>query len=179
MRTGGEPGEPEPNKRTLDLLGGSSGNRLCRIGPRAVAQEIIGAISDEESGLMQLAHTVQMPSGIETVPVISAAPVAGFVNPAYGGLKPDGAVEWTSLPLEAGEIGTVVGVPNAYLDDTAYPVWESVRGEIARAFTRIFETGALYGTGAPTAWPTGGLTAQAERLDRGSAPLRGSGIHPG
>jgi hypothetical protein len=157
--------------------------------PHAIAQEIIGSITDEESSLMQLAHVVQMPSGVETVPVVNSAPIAGFVNPAYGGLKPGSAVDWDALPLTAGEIGTVLGIPNAYLDDTNYPVWDAVRGEIAKAFTKVFELAALYGTAAPTDWPVGGLTAAANAtavtgadafaaVDAAMSELEGNGITP-
>lgn len=74
---------------------------------------------------MALATVARMPSGVETVPVVSSAPIAGFVNPAYGGLKPGSAIDWTALPLTAGEVGTVVGIPNAYLDDSNFPALEA------------------------------------------------------
>lgn len=157
--------------------------------PHAIAQEIIGAVTEEQSSLMQLANVQPMPSGVETVPVISSAPAAGFVDPAYGGLKPGSAVDFAPLPLTAGEVGVVLGLPNAYIDDNTLPIWESVRNEISKSFTRTFELAALYGTDAPADWPAGGLTAAANAtavtgadaiaaVDAAMAELEGDGISP-
>jgi HK97 family phage major capsid protein len=132
---------------------------------------------------------VRMPSGVEKVPVVSAAPTSGFVNPAYGGLKPYSAVDWQSEVLTAGEIATVLAIPNAFLDDTTFAVWESVRDEIAKSFTKTFEAAALYGTSAPADWPAGGLTAAAnadsatgadplDALDQAMSHLETHGIEP-
>jgi hypothetical protein len=157
--------------------------------PTAIASEIVGAVTDEQSALMQLARTVPMPSGVEKVPVVSSAPASGFVTPAYGGLKPSGTVDWTGETLTAAEIGTVVAIPQAFIDDTTYPVWDSVRSEIAKSFARVFDQAALCGTNAPGAWPSGGLTAAAqadvvtgagalEAIDAGLSNLEAKGIEP-
>ena len=45
--------------------------------------------------------------------------------------------------------GVVVPVPDAFLDDTSFNVWTSVRVEIVKSFVRVFEQAALYGTNAP------------------------------
>jgi HK97 family phage major capsid protein len=129
--------------------------------PKAVAAEVIQRVTDAQSALMALAQTVRMPTGVEAVPVISSAPVSGFVSPAYGGLKPGSAVDWTALTLTVGEIGVLVAVPDAYIADTTYDVWGSVKDEITKSFVGVFEKAALYGTNAPSDWPTGGLTAAA------------------
>jgi hypothetical protein len=110
---------------------------------------------------MQLARVVRMPSGVEQVPLVTASPTSGFVSPAYGGLKPSSEVEWTAATLTAAEIGVVVPVPDAFLADTSFPVWDSVREEITKSFVRVFEKAALYGTNSPSDWPAGGLTAAA------------------
>jgi HK97 family phage major capsid protein len=157
--------------------------------PSAVAAEVVSSVSDHQSALMQLAHKVPMPSGVEQVPVVSSAPVSGFVSPAYGGLKPGSSVEWTALTLTAGEIGVLVAVPDAYISDTSYDVWGNVKDEITRSFVSVFENAALYGTNAPSDWPTGGLTAAAhadaisgadalDALDKAMSHLEAAGITP-
>jgi hypothetical protein len=62
--------------------------------PEPIAAEVVAQIADTESALMQLAKTVQMPSGVEEVPIVSSAPASGFVSPTYGGLKPGSAVDF-------------------------------------------------------------------------------------
>jgi hypothetical protein len=95
--------------------------------PRAVAAEVIQQVADAQSALMALAQTVRMPTGVEAVHLISSAPVSGFVSPAYRGLKPGSAVDWTAFTLTAGDIGVLVAVPDAYISDTSYdetrPSW--------------------------------------------------------
>jgi hypothetical protein len=130
--------------------------------PVAVAREVVATVSEEESALMQLSREIRMPSGVEKVAVVSAAPTAGFVNPTYGGLKPAANVDWSSETLTAAEIGCIVPIPQAFIDDTTFSLWESVRAEIAKSFARVFELAALYGTNAPGDWPAGGLTAAAQ-----------------
>jgi HK97 family phage major capsid protein len=157
--------------------------------PRDVAAEVVGSITDQQSAVMQLARTVPMPSGVETIPLVSSAPVSGFVSPVYGGLKPAGGLEWEAASLTAGEIGVLVAVPDAFISDTGFDVWGSVRGEITASFVSVFEQAALYGTNAPAEWPTGGLTAAAQAdpasgadalaaIDAAMSLLEGNGITP-
>jgi HK97 family phage major capsid protein len=157
--------------------------------PVAVAREVIQSVTQRESALMRLARVIRMPTGVQKVPVITGMPAAGFVNPTYGGLKPEGAVDWAPETLTAAEIGTVIPVPNAYIDDSAFDVEGSVREEIARSFAGVFERAALYGTNAPADWPAGGLTAAAnadattgadalKALDAALSNLEAKGITP-
>lgn len=157
--------------------------------PRDVAREVISTVTDRQSALMQLAQTIRMPSGVEAVPVVSSAPVSGFVSPSYGGLKPGSSVDWAALVLQAGEIGVLVAVPDAYIADTSYDIWSSVKDEITKSFVSVFEKAALYGTNAPADWPTGGLVAAAQSdtvtnadplkaLDAAMSKLESNGIAP-
>jgi HK97 family phage major capsid protein len=157
--------------------------------PTTVAREVIASLGERTSPLMRLCRVVQMPSAEAQIPVISAAPVSGFVDP-LGGLKPDAAVEWAAVLLQAGEIGAVVPVPQSFIDDTTLNVTASVQDELAASFARTFETAALYGGGdAPAAWPAGGLTAPAnapaasgatvlEAVDAALSMLEAEGVQP-
>jgi HK97 family phage major capsid protein len=133
--------------------------------PHPVAEEVIASVADSQSGVMQLAQVVQMPSGVETMPVVSSAPASGFVDPAYGGVKPQGLLEWSPAVLSAAELATILGIPNAFIADTTFPVWGSCRDEIAKSFAGTFDRAALYGTNAPDGWPVGGLTAPAQATE--------------
>jgi hypothetical protein len=130
--------------------------------PETVAAEVVASVTEQQSAVMQLARIVRMPSGIEQIPLVTASPTSGFVSPQYGGLKPSGEVEWTAATLTAAEIGSVVPVPDAFVADTTFDIWGSVRDEVIKSFVRVFELAALFGTNAPTAWPVGGITAAAQ-----------------
>jgi hypothetical protein len=45
--------------------------------PHPVAEQVIQSVADSAPGVMQLATVVQMPSGVETMPVVSSAPASG------------------------------------------------------------------------------------------------------
>jgi hypothetical protein len=133
--------------------------------PHAVAEEVIQSVTDSASGVMQLANVVRVPTGVETMPVVSSAPASGFVDPSYGGVKPQGLIEWSPAVLTASELATILGIPNAFIDDTTFPVWQSCREEIAKSFASTFDGASLYGTAAPSDWPAGGLTAPAQATE--------------
>ena len=109
--------------------------------PTTVAAEVIQSVADDLSGVMQLAKTVRMPSGVETMPVVSSAPASGFVDPAYGGLKPQGLLEWEPAVLTAAELATIIGIPNAFIADTSFPVWASLPGRDRQELRRDLRPG--------------------------------------
>lgn len=129
--------------------------------PVSISREVLESVGERESAVMRLARVIQMPSGLTSVPVVSVAPDASFVTPAYGGRKPVSTIEWTSQRIVPEEIAVTLAIPNAFLDDAGFPVWESVRGEIAKAFARCFDAAALYGIGAPASYPSMGITSSA------------------
>ena len=122
------------------------------------------------------------------MPVVSASPAAGFVDPVTG-LKPQGVIDWTPIAPTAAEIGVLVALPDAFVDDASFPVWASVKAEIVKSFVRVFEEAALYGIDAPAGWPVDGLTAPAfadpatgedalGALDAAMSSLEGRGVEP-
>ena len=44
------------------------------------------------------------------LPVVSSAPASGFVDPTYGGVKPQGLLEWSPAVLTAAELATVIAI---------------------------------------------------------------------
>lgn len=128
--------------------------------PVDVAREVVQMVM-KGSAVMKLARTIMMPTGVEKIPVLSVAPQAAFVTPTYGGLKPVATVEWTSQQIVAEEIALTLSIPNAFIDDSGFPVWENVRPLVADAIMRCFDAAALFGVGSPASYPAGGLVAPA------------------
>ncbi len=103
----------------------------------------------------------------------------------YGGRKPLATIEWSSELLEAEEIALTSFIPDAFLDDAGFPVWESVRAAVGGAIALALDQAVLYGTGAPASYPTGGLHAIAgtalsgtdalEAIDKAAAKIESSG----
>jgi hypothetical protein len=135
--------------------------------PVTIAREVLGKII-AGSAVMALARVVRMPAGVEKIPVLSVAPTAKFVNPTYGGRKPVSKVVWTTEQVVAEEIATVLSIPNAFLDDAGFPIWENVRPLVTDAIERCFDAAVLYGDGAPATYPAGGLVAWAAPAPAGA-----------
>jgi hypothetical protein len=138
--------------------------------PVDVASEVISAVS-RKSAVMALSRTITMPAGVEKIPVVASRPVAGFVNPAYGGKKPYTSIDWGTEQLEAEELAAVVAVPNAFIEDASFPVWSEIRDLLADAIAFAFDDAALNGDAAPASYPAGGLTAAAGAPIAGGTPL--------
>lgn len=153
--------------------------------PVTISREVVQKLI-EESAVMRLARVVRMPAGVEKIPVLSVAPTASFVNPAYGGRKPISQVEWTSELIQAEEIALTLSIPNAFIDDAGFPVWENVRPLVTDAIIRCLDAAILYGAGAPASFPAGGLDAwaldaadgetPAEAIDNAFAAVEAQGI---
>jgi Phage capsid family len=136
--------------------------------PTEIARDVIAA-AEEQSAVLELGNTIVMPAGVVSVPVVSVAPTAVFVG--VGERKPVSTIEWTAERLEPAEIALTLYIPDAYLDDAGFPVWESVRGEVAKAIGRTLDAAVLYGTGAPASYPAGGIAALAGTATTGTDAL--------
>jgi len=153
--------------------------------PTAVVRDVIDAAA-AESAVLALGTTVVMPAGVMNVPVVSVAPSAAFV--ATGARKPTTTIEWSAKALSPEEIALTLWIPDVYLNDAGFPVWESVRAEVAKAIARTLDAAVLYGTSAPASYPTGGIAALAgpastgadalEALDAAAGVVEASGLIP-
>jgi HK97 family phage major capsid protein len=155
--------------------------------PRDIADQAISA-AEQESVVLALGNVIRMSAGTESVPVVSVAPVVDFVTPAYGGRKPMTTVEWTSEQLIPVEIAATLAIPDAFIDDAGFPVWESVRSELAKAIAKKLDQAIIFGTDAPAEFPTGGIAGLAgaaqsgataeEAIDLALAAVEAQGVRP-
>jgi hypothetical protein len=126
-----------------------------------------------------------MPEGVMNVPVISIAPSAAFVG--AGARKPQATIEWSAETLQPEEIACLTTVPDAYLDDAGFPVWQSVRSELAAAIARVLDDAILHGVNAPASYPAGGIVAgltpstgtdALDALDNALQVIEATGLEP-
>jgi hypothetical protein len=153
--------------------------------PTDVARDVISA-AESESAVLALGNGIVMPAGVGSVPVVSVAPTAVFVG--VGARKPASTIEWTAERLEPAEIALTLYIPDAYLDDAGFPVWESVRVEVAKAIARTLDAAVLYGTNAPASYPSGGIAALTgpatsgtdalDAIDKAAEVVEASGLVP-
>jgi HK97 family phage major capsid protein len=129
--------------------------------PQGVADEVIAG-AELESAAMRLRNLTRMPSGVESVPVVSVEPDVEWVDPRYGGRKPM-KIEWTAARLEAEELAATLAIPRVWLDDTGFDVWQNVRERLTSAIAKRIDETLIFGAPAPvpSSFPTGGVVAVA------------------
>jgi len=120
--------------------------------PVEYAREIIQGAT-EQSAVMRLGRRLRdMTTQQRTMPVLSALPLAYFVN-GDTGLKKTSEVNWEGITITAEELAVIVPIPQSALDDNQFPIWDEVKPLAQEAAGLAFDQAVLYGTNAPASWP--------------------------
>lgn len=127
--------------------------------PERVQRDIVQGVP-EKSVVMQLARTVDMGTNQTRIPVMASFPLAYFITGTAladrdVGLKQTTAMTWKNVYLNAEEIAVLVPIPNNLLADSAYPIWNEIKPRIREAIAIAFDDAVLFGTNAPSTWPSG------------------------
>lgn len=136
--------------------------------PDTVAREVIKAMP-EQSAALTLMRRATMSSRTQRQPVMSLLPVAYWVG-GDTGLKQTTAAQWKNKYLVAEELATIVPVPDAVLDDEAFPIWDEVRPYLVEAAGALIDAATLFGTGKPASWTDDAIVVGA--ADAGNEVVR-------
>lgn len=140
--------------------------------PEDVASEIIQNVT-QGSVVMQLATKLpNMSRKQRRIPIISALPVAYFVN-GDKGQKQTTEVKWANKFIDAEEIAVIIPVPEAVIDDADYDIWGECRPLVEQAFMAKFDRTVMHG-GGPASWPAGivpGAVTATQTVDISAAPV--------
>jgi HK97 family phage major capsid protein len=145
--------------------------------PEDVASAIMGEVEQSSAAMKLFAH-YNMPRSQTRIPVISALPVAYFVN-GDTGLKQTTEVDWANKYLNAEEIATIVPIPEAVLDDLAFDAWGEIKPRLVEAIARTFDAAVFFGTNKPASWPSDivtAATAASNTYTRGTNNTAAGGI---
>ncbi len=130
--------------------------------PEDVSRDIVKGVS-EMSTIMRLARRLpDMSKNQRRMPVLGSLPTAYFVSRAAGGasgLKKTTKMTWANKYLDAEEIACIIPIGEDVLDDVDYDIWGQIRDPIMEEFGRVFDGAVIFGTNAPTNWPTDLVTA--------------------
>jgi len=126
--------------------------------PEEISRGIIQEVP-QQSAVMRMARRLPPISRQKLrMPVLSGLITAYFLD-GDTGRKQTSELQWQNKYIEAAELAVLVPIPEAVLDDADYDIWAEVRPRIVEAFGRAFDQAVLYGTNAPSVWPTNLLTA--------------------
>jgi HK97 family phage major capsid protein len=118
--------------------------------PEEVVDEVI-KLAANESAALSLFRRVNMGTKTSSMPVLSALPVAYFVN-GDTGLKQTTEQAWAGVTLEAEEIAAIVPVPEAVIDDADFDLWGEVQQGLAEAVGYTLDCAVFAGTSKPASW---------------------------
>ena len=108
-------------------------------------------VATHSSAVMQRARRQPMSAKSRRQPVLNSLPEAYFVT-GDTGMKQTSNVDFENLELVAEELAVIVPIAEAYLDDSAVPIWDVVRPLIGQAFGKAFDNAVLWGTNKPSTW---------------------------
>lgn len=126
--------------------------------PEEISRGIIQEVP-QQSAVMRMARRLPPISRQKLrMPVLSGLITAYFLD-GDTGRKQTSEMQWQNKYIEAAELAVLVPIPEAVLDDSEYDIWAEVRPRIVEAFGRAFDQAVLYGTNAPSVWPSSILTS--------------------
>lgn len=120
--------------------------------PEEVSRDMIRRATDD-SATLSLFRRVPVSRNQVRFPVLSALPVAYFVN-GDTGLKQTTEVNWTNKYLNIEEIATIMPVPDNVVADVELDIWDEATPYLVEAFYRTLDAAVFFGTNAPGTWPT-------------------------
>ena len=114
----------------------------------------------EQSGVRQIFTEVPVGRAQVRFPVLSALPIAYWVN-GDTGQKQTTEVNWDNKFLDIEEIAVIVPVPDNVISDSDEPIWDRVQPLLETAAARLFDATVLFGASAPASFPTNVVAAAA------------------
>jgi len=133
------------------------------------AEQVIAAIPGASAVLPLMTQEPTMSSDTKYQPVMTSIPKAYFVSPTDTGNRQTTEITWEYADLGIEEISAMVVVPQNVLRDSRFPIWDTVRPNLAAAAAELIDQTILYGgdgvTSKPSTWPDG-LVTQASDASR-------------
>jgi HK97 family phage major capsid protein len=145
--------------------------------PEEVSLEMLRRAADS-SAVLQMFRRIPVGRAQVRFPVLSALPVAYFVN-GDTGLMQTTEINWTNKYLNIEEIATILPVPDNVVADVDANIWDEAMPYLVEAFGRTLDAAAYFGTNAPGTWPTNisaAALAAGNSLTGNAAATAGAGL---
>jgi HK97 family phage major capsid protein len=118
--------------------------------PEEFSNQVISAAS-EQSAALSLFPKVTMSSKTRRLPVLSALPVAYWVD-GDTGYKGTTKAEWDKKILEAEELATILPIPEAVLEDADFDIWADMTPRLGLAIGRMVDGAVIFNQDKPASF---------------------------
>ena len=109
-------------------------------------------VMPEESILLKRARRQPMSTKTVKQTIMTTFPDAYWVD-GDTGLKQTSKQSFAQPTMTAEELAVIAVVPDAVIDDSSLPIWETLRPYLAEAIGKKVDQAAIYGIDKPTSWP--------------------------
>ena len=109
-------------------------------------------VMPEESVLLKRARRQPMSTKSLKQTIMTTFPDAYWVD-GDTGLKQTTKQSFSQPVMTAEELAVIAVVPDAVIDDSSLPIWETLRPYLAEAIGKKVDQAAIYGIDKPTSWP--------------------------
>lgn len=120
--------------------------------PEEVSRDLIRRTT-EDSAVLSLFRRVPVSRAQVRIPILSALPVAYWVN-GDTGLKQTTEVNWANKYLNIEEIAVIFPVPDNVIADAEVNIWDEAIPYMKEAAGRVLDSAVFFGTNAPSSFPT-------------------------
>lgn len=120
-----------------------------------IPTEEVGAllkVMPEESVLLKRARRQPMSTKTVKQTIMTTFPDAYWVD-GDTGLKQTTKQSFSQPTMTAEELAVIAVVPDAVIDDSSLPIWETLRPYLAEAIGKKVDQAAIYGIDKPASWP--------------------------
>ena len=109
-------------------------------------------VMPEESVLLKRARRQPMSTKTVKQTIMTTFPDAYWVE-GDTGLKQTTKQSFAQPTMTAEELAVIAVVPDAVIDDSSLPIWETLRPYLAEAIGKKVDQAAIYGIDKPATWP--------------------------
>lgn len=141
--------------------------------PIETARQVISEMA-EQSVALGLSRRLRLSTRQQRIPVTTQLAQAYWVGGSDSTAhKQTDRNDWKGVYLTAEELAVLVPIPNAFLDDSGFPVWEETRPSVVEAMGTALDAAVLFGVNKPSTFP--GPIYQTAHLS-GNTTLSGLGV---
>ena len=109
-------------------------------------------VMPEESVMLRRARRQPMSTKTSKQPIMTSFPEAYWVD-GDTGLKQTTKQTFSQPIMTAEELAVIAVVPDAVIDDSSLPIWETLRPYLIEAIGRKIDAAAVWGIDKPASWP--------------------------